>query len=322
MSDNKKSTKKAANKKSVTKKSETKIDYSKLKRDVRLIPIDEFDWTRLVYGDVQTKNIPGATGTYKHVNVQYMYDDEHIGPAIVGLGKHYCFGVQADNTDNEGNVMLDDNGNPRPLKGYKVPIVMTSQKPDKPEPEEWEAEEVDFFDAWRQELTRYAIENKKEIGKGNKSDALLEDLISPILYRKGEKDGNIEEGISPKLYANLIYYANKKEVGTSFYGPGDREMKISELKNHFHIHANIRFDNITVTSKAVSLKVRLYDATVEPIVKAPKKRLASTNTMEASEGDFATPPAEDEGEEMMESEAEEEGEVEYEDGEEVEYEED
>lgn len=320
MSDNKKSTKKATNK-SVTNKTEQvkpKIDYSKLKKDTRLIPIKEFDWDRVVYGQPQTKT--HAEGAYKMVTVQYMYDDETIGPLIVPLGKHYCFGVQPDNTDQEGNVRLNKSGNPKPLTGYKTPIVMTSQRPpDKPEPEDWETEEVDFFDSWNGELTRYAIENKKLIGLGSKKDGTIEDMVSDILYRKKDENGEPIADFVPKLYANLIYYPKRDKkpahVGTNFYGPGDREMNISELKNHFNIHPNVRIDYLTVTT-SVSAKVRLYDATVEPVNKAPPKRLAATNTMDASEGDFDSPAAgdeEDEENQMMESE--DEGEVEYEEAE-------
>lgn len=319
MSD-KKNTKKSVAKKSAPKDEPavpTKIDHSKLKKDTRLVSFEEFDWDRVVYGHPQTKTHP--EGTYKMITVQYMYDDETIGPLILPLGKHYCFGVQPDNTDNEGNVRVDKAGNPKALTGYKTPIVMTSQRPDKPDPEDWEAAEVAFFDSWKDELVRYALENKKLIGLGGKKDATIEDMVSDILYRQKNKDtGEFVEGYVPKLYANLIYYpkTDKKaaHVGTSFYGPGDKSMNISELKNHFNIHANVRIDYVTVT-KTIGAKVRLYDATVEPVNRAPPKRLAATNTMDASEADFSTPPGEegeeDGEEELMASETEYEEEVEY-----------
>lgn len=308
-----KQSKKAGKSAKESKKTST-IDYSKLKRDTRLIPIEEWDWARVVYSDPQKNEIPGGGGHYRRVRIQYMYDDETIGPAIVELCKHYCFGVQPDNTDKDGKVLKDkDTGKEKPLRGYRMPIVMTSQNKNNPEPTVEEQREVDFFDDWRAEVVRYACENKKAIGKGAKNDAQIDALIGELLYRKKDGDGNILEDVSPKLYANIIYYSKSREVGTSFYGPGDKEINPLSMTGHFYAYPTIRFDSIFVGGKSISLQHKVYDATVEPITRPAKKRLARPSTMEAQEDD-------DDGEEqvagdggnvndMMESESE--GEEEY-----------
>ena len=271
-------------KKKSTKNTPTAIDYSKLERDTRLIPLEEWDWTRVVYSEPQRNEIPDGSGHYRRVRIQYMYDDKTIGPAIVELGKHYCYGVQADNLDKDGKVMVDKStGKEKALRGYRVPIVMTSQNKNTPNPEDWEQREVDFFDDWRAEVIRYATENKKAIGKGAKKDDAFDSMVGEILYRRKDEDGNITEGVAPKLYGNLIYYSNKREVGTTFYGPGDKEVNPLHMTGHFHIYPTIRFDSIFVGGKSISLQHRVYDATVEPISRAPKKRLARPNKMTEEE---------------------------------------
>ena len=313
---------KAATKKAAPKSSPDTIDYSKLAKDTRLIPIEDFDWNRVVYSEPQKNEIPDGSGHYRRVRIQYMYDDRTIGPAIVEFGKHYCFGVQPDNTDKDGKILKDKNtGKEKPLRGYRVPIVMTSQNKTVANPEDWEQREVDFLDDWRAEVVRYAIENKKAVGKGAKNEAQIDGMVSELLYRKKDPEGNLVEDIAPKLYANLIYFTKGREVGTAFYGPGDKEVNPLSMTGHFFIYPTIRFDSIFVGGKSISLQHRLYDATVEPVSRAPKKRLARKNECEASEAELFKDdaPAEEAGtgngdvNDMMESEEEEEEEAEVDD---------
>jgi len=291
--------------KKAPKNSET-IDYSKLNEDTRLISIDDWDWSRVVYSDPQKNEIPDGSGHYRRVRIRYMYDDETIGPAIVELSKHYCFGVQPDNTDKDGKIMKDKStGKEKPLRGYRVPIVMSNQNKNAPdEVTEEQQREIDFLDDWRAEVVRYATENKKAIGKGAKPEAGIDELVGKILYRKADDDGELVDGVAPKLYGNIIYFTKSKEVGTTFYGPGDKEINPLSMTGHFHIYPTIRFDSIFVGGKAISLQHRIYDATVEPITRGPKKRLARTNKMAATEDDEDAAEAEggDDVNDMMESE--------------------
>ncbi len=300
------------------------IDYSKLEKDTRLIPLDDWDWARVVYGDVQKNEIPDGSGYYRRINIQYMYDDQTIGPAIVELGKHYCYGVQPDNTDKDGRVIKDKvTGKPKQLKGYQCPVVMTSQNKNVPDPTEEEQREVDFFDDWRAEIVRYSSENKKAMGKGAKNDTQIDGMVSELLYRKKDADGVLLENVAPKLYGKLIYFTKSKEMGTVFYGPGDKVINPLGMTGHFYIYPTVRFDSIYVGGKSISLQHRIYDATVEPVSRAPKKRLARTNKLPADEvEDFkeaAQAKGEDNVNDMMESEEDDEDE---EDEEELEDEED
>ncbi len=294
----------AAPKKAAKKNSAT-VDYSKLDKDTRLIPIEDWDWDRVVYSDPQKNEIPDGSGNYRRVRISYRYDNKTIGPAIVEFSKHYCFGVQPDNTDKDGKVVKDkDTGRNKPLRGYRVPIVMTSQNKNTPDATDEEQREVDFLDDWRTEVVRYATENKKAIGKGAKNDAGIDALVGKLLYRKEGDDGSLLEDVAPKLYGNIIYYAKSKEVGTAFYGPGDKEVDPLSMTGHFFIYPTIRFDNIFVGGKSISLQHRVYDATVEPVERAPQKRLARANTMAATEveDDTASVEGEKDVNNMMESE--------------------
>jgi len=255
-----------------TSKMNTTKDISKLKRDIQLIEIENFDFGRIVYSDPIDKQSPA--GPYKSVRLSYMYDDQTIGPPIVSLGKKLAFGVQATNVDREGSVMLDNAGNPKELSGYKVPIVMT-----KKEPEKTELEEVEFFDALHSEIIRWAVENKQAIGKGKKKDATIEDNVSVLLYRRTAPDGSLDDSASPIMYTDMIYYKNDKKMETRFYGPGDKEVNPLLFSKKFLLEPNIKFDLINITNKTIKLKLRIYDATVEPITRAPVKRLAKKNTI-------------------------------------------
>jgi len=276
--------------KTSTKKSATKTapktptqDVSQLKKDIRLIPIEEFDWSRLVYSEPKKSEVPDGSGHYRRVYIQYRYDDETIGPAIVEFSRKYCFGVQPDNMDKDGQVRKNKDGSLKELKGYQMPIVMTSVNKENPKPTEQEQREVDFLDDWKAEVARYCVENKKSLGKATKTDPQIEALVSEILYRKKNENGEIMEDVSPKLYAKLIYYPNKKQFGTPLYGPGDKEVNPLTAKNHFFVYPTLKFDNIFIGGTSISLQPRVYDATIEPTERTPVKRLARPNTMAASE---------------------------------------
>ncbi len=310
---------KTAAAKKFAKKTAT-IDYSKLEKDTRLISIDDWDWSRVVYSEPQKNEIPDGSGHYRRVRIQYMYDDKTIGPAIVEFGKRYCFGVQPDNTDKDGKILKDkDTGRDKPLRGYRVPIVMTSQNKNTPDATDEEQRDVDFLDDWRAEVVRYSVENKRAIGKGSKNEAQIDALVGKLLYRKENDNGDIVDGVSPKLYGKIIYYAKSKEVGTTFYGPGDKSVDPLTMTGHFYIYPTIRFDNIFVGAK-ISLQHLVYDATVEPVAREPKKRLARTSTLTEEEGEEDKDEDEEvdnteskDANDMMESEEEEEEEEEEED---------
>jgi hypothetical protein len=285
-----------------TKTTEKPVSTDQLEKDVRLVPIDEWDWDRVVFSEPVKKDIPDGSGKYQRVFISYRYDDKTIGPAIVGIGKHYCFGVQPDNVDKDGKPLKDDTGKPKPLRGYRVPVVLTGQTPEKPDPTPEEEVEMQFFEEWRNQVIAYACNNKKALGKGSKPDTYFEGQVGELLYYKRDKEGNPEEGVSPKLYTNLIYFTKSKECGTKFYGPGDKEINpLTMINKHFHIEANIRFDSIYIGGKSISLQHRVYDASVYPKTTEPKKRLARTNMLSADVED--TPTVDPSPEPSFESEA-------------------
>lgn len=282
------STKSAKKSKKSEKRTSTPLDDTKTKttglkitREPQAFTVDEWDWDRLIFSDPVKEEFGGGAGSGYRTKIYYKYDDETMGPAIVSLDKHYCFGVQQDNLDKDGNIRIDkETGQPAKLKGYRMPLVMTSQSKNSPnEITEEEQKELDFFDNWKEEMLRYCVENKAKIGKKNKTDAIIGEFIKKLLFRKGENSGEPEEGVSPKLYTNLIYYRNKKEIGTTFYGPGEKEVDplSKQMQGHSHIYANIVFESLYVGAKSISLQHKVYDCTVIPVKKTPRKRLARPN---------------------------------------------
>lgn len=238
---------------------------SNLTYDLRLVEIKDFDFSRLRFSEPQERKNPACT--YKSVRMTYQYDDTTYGPPIVPLRKKLCWGVQANNIDKDGNQVME-NGIPVELSGYKAPILMTSKEP---QPEE--LEEVEFFDALHATIQDWAVKNKGEFLKKKKSDETVMDMVSSLLYRKDEES-------SPLLYAELIYYKDKKKMDTKFYGPGDKLISPQECTKSFLMESNIKFDTINITSKAIKLKIRIYDATIEPLSRGGiQKRLARKNVL-------------------------------------------
>jgi len=301
----KKSTKTAETKKVAEKKSFTK-PVEQLKRDIRATPIQEWDWDRLIFSTPKKGEFPDGSGAFRRVYLSYRYDEDTMGPAIVSLSEKFCFGVQPDNLDKDGNVLKDKNTDlPKPLRGYKVPLVMTGQTKDEPENiTDTQRAEVEFFDTFREVVLKWAFDNKKEIGKANKKTiGEVDAIVSKILYRKYDEDGNVVETSSPMLYTNLIYYSNKKQIDTAFYGPGDKQVDPLSMTSPFNITANIRFDSVFV-GKEISLQHRVYDGVVVPRSTTQKKRLAPKNTVEATEEQTPEPSSKNRPE-LVESEEDE-----------------
>jgi hypothetical protein len=243
-----------------------------LSYDLRLIEIKDFDFSRLRFSEPQDRKNPA--GSFKSVRMTYQYDEKTYGPPIVPLRKKLCWGVQPNNVDKDGNQIVE-NGVPVDLSGYKAPILMTSKEPQKEE-----LEEVEFFDALHATIQDWAVKNKGEYLKKKKSDETIMDMVSPLLYRKDDES-------SPRLYAELIYYKDKKKMDTKFYGPGDKLISPQECGRSFLIEPNIKFDTINITSKAIKLKVRIYDATIEPLNRGGmQKRLARKNEVNVDEQEY------------------------------------
>jgi len=275
---------KNAETKNASEKAFTK-PVEQLKRDIRAISVDEWDWDRLIFSTPKKGEFPDGSGAFRRVYLSYRYDEDTMGPAIVSFSDKFCFGVQPDNLDKDGNIRIDKNTNqPKQLRGYKVPLVMTGQTKDEPENiTDAQRAEIEFLDTFRQVVIKWAIENKKEIGKGTKKDDIFDELVSNVIFRKLDEDGNVVETSPPIMYTNLIYYSNKKQIDTVFYGPGDKSVDPLTMSSAFNITPNIRFDSVFV-GKEISLQHRVYDGVVVPRSSSlQKKRLAPKNTVLVSE---------------------------------------
>lgn len=274
-----------------------------LEKDIQVIPISDFDASRIIYSEPVKVDIPGGGGA-RRVNINYKYQDGKFGPLNVQPGRRYCYGVQPNNIDKEGKVVIDEHTNqPKPLTGYKAALVMTSKDPE-PEVEAQEKEVLDFFDNLVSEFRRYAVENKAALNKGGKSDEAVADQVTEILFRKkDEETQQVVEGYTPKLYPSLLYYHKKQNMETVFYDEKDEQTNPLDLvgTGAFYMTPTIKIDSLWVSKVAINPQVKLYDATVEPIARMPRKRLAPGSVPRGDAED-----AESAEEKVVESDGEEE----------------
>lgn len=245
------------------KKQVDKIDKSL--QDTQLVMPKDYDKTRVMFAE--PLEIPVQGGMMRRVKIYYKYKDGKVGPLIVPFNKKYCYGVQPNNINHKGEVWVDkDTGKPKELTGYKVPLVMQSK-----EPTAEEKEEIEFLDNFQEFVKEWCLENKDKIGKSNKKTEHITGMIGDLLYRKDDK--------SPIYYTTLIYYPKKRVVDTKFYGPGDEELDPLTITGHCHVQPSVWLNEITVVGKGINISSKIYDAAVEPIARAPKKRLAVTNNV-------------------------------------------
>jgi len=246
------------------------MNTQSMKYDIRLIELNEFDFDNLIFSDVVEKKISNDK-TYKQSKVYYKHDEETYGPVIFPLSKKLSFGVQPNNVDKDGNLMVQDGVPMTTPTAYKAPLVMVNKEP-RPE----DQEEVDFLDGLKQHIQDWAVEHKKDLGRAKKSDDTVRDMVSEVMYRKEDDDE-----ASPILYCELMYYKQNQKMNTIFYGPGDKQVDPRKYNSTCLIEPNIRFDCLNITPKAISIKLRMYDAVVEPLRKGgPMKRLAKKNEAE------------------------------------------
>ncbi len=262
--------------KDVSKKTTTKeapkpvvnLNTDNLERDMQVIPIESFDFSSIIYSEPANEEIPGG-GKARRVKLNYNYGDGKFGPICVQPGRLYSYGVQPNNVDKDGKILVDEStGQPKALTGYKTPLVMTSK-----EPTEAELANIEFFDNLKFEFQRYATENKAALGKASKSDEAVSDQVSDILFRKKEND-EVVAGVAPKLYPSLLYYHKKKDMQTVFYGEGDKPVNPLEVEGAFYMEPTIKIESLWVAAKSINPQVKVYDATIEPVSRGPRKRLA------------------------------------------------
>jgi hypothetical protein len=278
-----------------------------LEKSMQVIPIENFDPERVIYSESEKKEIPDGKGNYRLTKVSYRYEDNTRGPILLQLSEKWCYGVNPDNLDNNGVVRVDsDTGKEQQMKNYQVSMPMFDSKTGAGATDQME---VDLLDAFTTLGQSYAVNNKKKLGKGNKSDQVMSDLVKPILFRKkknGKELENLEEGQSPyqenyvpQLYTKLLYFHKDKRCDTVFYGPGDKEMDPRKIEGGFYLIPTVQIDAMYIGDKGISWQHKLYDGTVRFRESRPRTRLAPKNTVA---------PSTVETTETEETEVEEEGE--------------
>lgn len=281
-----------------TKKSKAPAEQSQqdlintLEKSMQIIPIEEFDQERVLYSEPEKKEIPGGKGNYRTVKMRYHHKDGTQGPIIVQLREKWCYGIQPDNLDKDGNVRTDDDGKPQKMKNYQASMPMYDSKTGVTAEDQME---IDFFDGLHSMGKEFAVANKKKIGKGTKNDSTVKDFVKPILFRKKKPEKeleNLEEGESPflddycpQLYTKLMYYAKDKKCDTVFYGPGDKELDPRKVEGGFFLIPSVMIDSMYIGDKTITHQHKLYDGTIRFRESRPHKRLAPKNQQPAGNND-------------------------------------
>lgn len=265
---------------------------AQLEKSMQVIPVEEFDPERVIYSDPEQKEIPGGKGNYRVVKVQYRYSDGTRGPLLFQLSEKYSYGVRPDNLDLNGEVRTDDDGKPQKMKNYQVSMPMYDSKAGQTEKDQME---IDLLDGFQTLAQQYAVQNKKKLGKGNKSDQVMKDLVKTILFRKkktGKELENLNEGESPyqddyvpQLYTKLMYFLKDNKCETVFYGPGDKQLDPRRIDGGFYIIPTFMIDSMFIGEKGISWQHKLYDGTVRFRESRPRTRLAPKNTAVSTETD-------------------------------------
>lgn len=251
------------------------VDYTKLPkaRDVMSFTTNEFDFNKLViYDPVLTKT---DKATFYRAKVGYVYPDNTVGAAIYSLGKKYCYGVQADNLDKDGKVLVDkDTGKPQELKGYRAPIVIAGKHPT-----DQDKIDADFYESLQAHIQKWAFDNRAKFGKAPAKQSAIESLVPFSLWRKKNPDGSFVEDSSKIFYTPLNYYVKDKRCDTVFYDMEDKSIDPLNVKGHCWIVPTVCIASVFLGAKTISPQQKLYDATVELISQGPRKRLATKDTL-------------------------------------------
>jgi hypothetical protein len=278
-------------------------DFKHFKRDSESIPVENVNWDWVVMSAPKKGDRGGSVGYDIYYN--YLYD----GPTGNRIGKMYvtfinesdvknnklmvCYGIQANNIDKDGKPMIvKETGLPMKLSGYRAPIVVTSQTPENPNVSDSEQARIDFLNKLNSFTMEWLIQNKSAYGKTSLADEKIPGLMSELLFYSKNKEQEIIENKSPTLYTNLNWFAKNREkqdipcMETTFYGPGDVSVNPLDpkYKSVFFIDPVLCIDRISIGAK-ISIKHYIHDATVFPLDRMPKKRLARVNTNAAESTD-------------------------------------
>jgi hypothetical protein len=279
----------------ITQQEKTVDTNAQLEKSMQVIPTEEFDPERVIYSDPEQKEIPGGKGNYRVVKVQYRYSDGTRGPILFQLSEKYSYGVKPDNLDLNGEVRTDDDGKPQKMKNYQVSMPMYDSKSGQTAQDQME---IDLLDGFQTLAQHYAVQNKKKLGKGNKSDQVMKDLVKTILFRKkktGKELENLNEGESPyqadyvpQLYTKLLYFLKDNKCETVFYGPGDKQLDPRRIDGGFYLIPTLMIDSMFIGEKGISWQHKLYDGTVRFRESRPRARLAPKNTAVSTESTETT----------------------------------
>ena len=147
-----------------------------------------YDSSKLVFGEVEEKTIPGQKSTYYRVGIKTVYNNGKEGDLVFALDRSHSFGIS--NTYG---------------------LTLSVQLYDKEGATERQRKTVEAINAIVERAKDFLVENRKALKKPTLTKAQL-DGLSPIKMPIDEKTGNIDETRSPMMNLKLLT-SNRKPEG-------------------------------------------------------------------------------------------------------------
>lgn len=228
-----------------------------------------YDISKLVFGEIEEKTIPGQKSTYSRVNIKTVYPNGKEGDLIFRLDRSHSFGIS--NTYG---------------------LTMSIQLYDRDAPTERQRKTVEIINEIVDRAKDYLVENRKALKKPTLSKAQL-DGLSPIKMPIDEKTGNVDETRSPMMNVKLLTSTRKTEGGdsaeaastdpkvlTPFYSEDqfddeDQSLIVNPmdyLNKRCYVTCAVKIDGIFF-GQVQKLQVKLFECYVKGVESKPRRLL-------------------------------------------------
>jgi hypothetical protein len=223
--------------------------------NTQLTNASEYDVQKIIFGKVETKEVPGSNPPikYSRVKVSTKNQDGSVGDLVFATTEVFSYGIQE-------NMSMDGNS----VNGHVMPLCLWNKDGKTPEEDAF----VKGFDKTVEKIKTWLVENRDEIGKYDLDAGELKKL-NP-LYWKRER-GKIVEGRGPTLYPKLLERDGSIVTDFSNAENGEDMDPRDILKTYCYVTAAIKIESIYIGNK-ISLQVKMTEGDVK-LLGAGKKRL-------------------------------------------------
>jgi hypothetical protein len=247
--------------------------------NTELISSTNYDTSRMQFSAPQQGTVPGngPAITFSRINISTKNSDGSVGELVIPTTRLFSFGVSENVSQDTGKV-----------NGWTMPLCLYNKDGPTQDEKKW----VETFDKIVEKCVDHLLENKEDIDKFELERSDLKKL-NPLYWKKEKKigaDGKAQmvpvPGTGPTLYSKLIYSKKNEKFVTVFRDVNDEIIDpLDMLGKYCYTTAAIKIESIFIGNK-ISLQVKLYETTVEPIQSGMKRLLprpcAQSTVTEAS----------------------------------------